>query len=270
MPKLRQLDLCSGVGAGFPFAAAKLGGFKLIGLAEIDDYCCDILTKRFPNIANYGDVQRLAHTGAFGLQQIDLITASPPCQPFSVQGQRLAATDERNCFPAVLRIINIYKPRFAIIENVAGLLSCPYSPGDRKLYIDYIGSRFKRSGYSLDGAIISSGNFAAPFDRRRLLLVASANSIKYKVQPSPWSEQIREFFETERDYQQRTGSKPGISRECLQSTYWLDRSTGKQIGIGVNSGNGTIRDRRAALGNALDWRVATVGLRRVLYLNSLI
>ncbi|MEH2252307.1 hypothetical protein [Nostoc sp.] len=38
----RQLDLCSGVGAGFCLAGLQ-HGFNLIGTAEIDEYCSGIL-----------------------------------------------------------------------------------------------------------------------------------------------------------------------------------------------------------------------------------
>ncbi|MBW4502979.1 MAG: DNA cytosine methyltransferase [Scytonema hyalinum WJT4-NPBG1] len=270
MAQLQQLDLCSGVGVGFPLSGLQLG-FELIGVAEIDSYCSDILSKRYPGIHNYGCVKSLAFDGGYGLRPgtIDLITASPPCQPFSIQGKRQGAADERDCFPAVLKIVARYKPRFVVIENVPGLLTCPYSPGDSRMYCDYIGSHFKESRYFLEGIIVSSGHFAAPFDRKRLLLVAVSDSIKYQKKPSPWSEQIREFFEAEAVNQQRRGCKPGISGECLQSSHWLDRPTGRKVSLGILRGNGTVRDRRSALGNALDPRVASVALRRILYLQSI-
>jgi hypothetical protein len=48
----------------------------------------------------------------------------------------------------------------------------------------------------------------------------------------------------------------------VQAQQLLDRPQ-----IGVASRDGDNRDRRAALGNALDWRVAAVGLKRVDYLS---
>ena len=75
---LRQLDLCSGVGAGFPLAGIKLEEFELVGLCEIDSWCQGILSTRFPEVPIYSDVRRLPR-----LTNIDIITASPPCQPLS-------------------------------------------------------------------------------------------------------------------------------------------------------------------------------------------
>ena len=64
--QLTQLDLCSGVGAGFCLAGLQ-HGFNLIGTAEIDEYCSGILELRYPGTHNYGDVQSLAYNGGFGL-----------------------------------------------------------------------------------------------------------------------------------------------------------------------------------------------------------
>jgi site-specific DNA-cytosine methylase len=44
---MRQLDLCSGVGAGFGIAGLR-AGWELVGICENDNYCTDILSKRFP------------------------------------------------------------------------------------------------------------------------------------------------------------------------------------------------------------------------------
>ncbi|MCC5609760.1 DNA cytosine methyltransferase [Nostoc sp. CHAB 5834] len=269
--QLTQLDLCSGVGAGFPVAATKFG-FNLIGTAEIDPYCSSILTKRFPELRNYGDVQKLAYTGAFGLRSgaIDLVSASPPCPPFSTEGQRRGADDKRDCFPAILKIIANYKPRFAIIENVTGLLTCPYRPGDERGYFRYVLQQLSDGGYDAEWITLGSGHCDAPFIRERVLLVAVSRSIELEWErAATWADQARGWIEGFRSDRHRAGSKPGISRKCLQSASWLDKPTGKQISIGVPSGNGVIRSRRAALGNALDWRVAAIGLRRVAYLNSL-
>lgn len=72
---LTAIDLCSGVGAGFPLAMVITGGFKLNGLCEPDEFCCARLRDRFPNIPIHPDVRDL------WLEQgdTDLISCSPPC-----------------------------------------------------------------------------------------------------------------------------------------------------------------------------------------------
>jgi DNA (cytosine-5)-methyltransferase 1 len=178
MAELTQLDLCSGVGVGFPLGGIRVGGFKLVGLAEVDEYCSsDILPKRFPGVHNYGDVHELATTGAGPSQRIDFISASPPCQPFSVQGKRQGAEDPRDCFPAVVQIIRKCQPDFFAIENVRGLLTCKYSPGSKGLYFGFLLSEFSRCGYDVEWFIVSGGAVGSPYLRERLLMVGKSRRV---------------------------------------------------------------------------------------------
>ncbi|MCC5612189.1 DNA cytosine methyltransferase [Nostoc sp. CHAB 5834] len=255
---MQQLDLCSGVGAGFCYAGLQLG-FNLIGTAEIDPYCSGILANRYPGIHNYGDVQNLAYSG-----EIDLISASPPCPPFSTEGQRLGADDERDCFPAVIKIIRELQPKFIAIENVTGLLTCPYRPNTNHLYFSYILRQLALCGYDAEWLTIGSGHFASPFIRERVLLVAIARSLKPQWErATPWTDQARSRTEEVRFNKQRRGIKPGYPLSVVRNPGLLARP------LGVPSRDGIIRRMRQAAGNLLDPRVAAIALNRIVYLNSL-
>ena len=141
---LRQIDLCSGIGAGFPLAGKFTGGFDLYRLCEIDDFAKDILSKRFPGVPIFSDIRTTEWDC-----NADVVTASPPCQPFSIAGKRLGAADERDCLPFVFRAIATIRPRFVAIENVPGLLHCPYMPGYPKgSYFQLIKGAFRELGYN--------------------------------------------------------------------------------------------------------------------------
>jgi DNA (cytosine-5)-methyltransferase 1 len=104
--------------------------------------------------------------------QIDVLTASPPCQPFSINGKGLGATDERDCFPAVLESIARINPKFFCIENVTGLLTCPNYPGQPSgSYFRGVVATIDSYGYDAEWICVCSGHFTAPFLRERLLLV---------------------------------------------------------------------------------------------------
>ena len=51
---------------------------------------------------------------------VDLLWASPPCQPYSMAGKRLGADDARDGWPATLEAIQAIRPRWVIVENVGG------------------------------------------------------------------------------------------------------------------------------------------------------
>jgi|GEM_PF-3042727 len=261
-----QFDLCSGVGAGFCIAGIR-GGLQLIGVAENDKYCSDILSKRFPATPNYGDVKLFVHDRNHKYQNgaIDLITASPPCQPFSIEGNRRGAADERDCFPAIFQIVRQCQPYFAVFENVPGLLSCRYRPGEQRLYFDFILQELSSSGYDAEWFSISSGHFTSPFVRERLLLVAISSSLKLDWnRATPWHEQAGKLAQEARIAERQRGTQPGYPVRVVQNPAELVRP------LGIKSGNGTIRQQRKAIGNLLDPRVATVGINRVKYLASLV
>ncbi|MHC5672994.1 DNA cytosine methyltransferase [Nostoc sp.] len=268
--QLIQLDLCSGVGAGFCVAGLQLG-FKLAAVSEIDEYCSSILKLRYPNIHNYGnvrDIPRLAerrigyymHPG-----RLDIITASPPCPPFSTEGQRLGGADERDCFPAVLGTIGELQPRFAAIENVPGLITCPDYPGQPTgSYFRGVVRTLDQFGYDAEWITIGSGHFASPYIRERVLLVAIARSLKPQWErATPWTDQARGRTEEVRFNKLMRGIKPGYPLSVVRNPGLLVRP------LGVPSRDGTIRRMRQAAGNLLDPRVAAIALNRIVYLNSL-
>jgi DNA (cytosine-5)-methyltransferase 1 len=252
-------DYCSGVGVGFPLAATQLRKFTLTGLCEIDEYCRDILSLRFPGVPIERDIKALDSKR----EKVEVITASPPCQPFSVQGKRLGADDDRDCFPALLAKIATVKPRFFCIENVRGLLSCPYKPGFKVRYFAGILDQLSRCGYDVEWQVARSGFYQCPFLRERLLLVGFSRSIEFRQQPCTWTEQIRSELEANWTSTKRGVHQPSFSRECFYDSRGMVRP------LGVPNGNSTTRRRREALGNCLDPRVAAVALRRVLYLDSI-
>ena len=58
---------------------------------------------------------------------VDIVTAGFPCQPHSVAGRRVGAADDRNLWPDTLRVIGAVGPRFALLENVPGILANGYA-----------------------------------------------------------------------------------------------------------------------------------------------
>ena len=62
-----------------------------------------------------------------------LICGGPPCQPFSTAGKRLGINDPRgSLFREYVRMIDVIRPRFFVMENVKGLMSSPLKDADGK------------------------------------------------------------------------------------------------------------------------------------------
>ena len=258
---LTALDLCSGVGAGFPLAAQRKN-IKIVGLCDRSNFCQEILYRRYPNIPIYPLVERFQD---YDQTRPDIITTSPPCQPFSVQGKREGCQDKRDCIPYILTAIARTRPRYFAIENVPGLLSCPLVPGTAKgSYFIHLLRFLQASGYDAEWICVSSGHFGAPFIRYRLLMVGVARSVKPQWnRTTPWAEQVRSTIERARTASQEYRDQSRLARTSDGAT------NGVYVPLGIQSGDGITRERRAALGNALDPRVAAIALDRILYLNNL-
>ena len=108
-------------------------GFERSGLApslcvELDETCCSTIRLNRPGIRV---VQRsitdliAADLGQIsGHRPVDLIIGGPPCQSFSTGGNRCGLSDPRgNLIYEYLRLIREARPRFFLLENVAGLVT---------------------------------------------------------------------------------------------------------------------------------------------------
>ena len=54
------LDLCSGIG-GFTLGGMISGGFQTIAFCEVNEYCQQVLSLRFPNIPIFPDLKALGN-----------------------------------------------------------------------------------------------------------------------------------------------------------------------------------------------------------------
>jgi len=90
-------------------------------LVELDAHACKTL--RF-NRPEWNVIEENLNTfDARPLRgRVDVVAAGLPCPSFSKAGKQLGKLDERNLFPAALRIIEKVQPRAVIIENVRGIL----------------------------------------------------------------------------------------------------------------------------------------------------
>lgn len=117
-----MLDLFSGIG-GFSLGLER-AGMRTVAFCEVDPYCRAVLRKHWPDVPCYGDVRELTtdRLKADGIYT-DLICGGFPCQDVSGAGNRIGITGERSgLWCELARLIGELRPRYAIVENVPGLL----------------------------------------------------------------------------------------------------------------------------------------------------
>jgi len=119
-----------------------------------------------PTSCFYKDIRDL--DGGKYKGEIDYLHLSPPCQSYSLAGQRGGASDERGglMFEAI-RVIDEVQPKMFTIENVKGLLSANGGEDWRNIMMDL------RSlpGYTISYGVMNAKEQGTPQNRERVFIV---------------------------------------------------------------------------------------------------
>jgi DNA (cytosine-5)-methyltransferase 1 len=176
-------------------------GFQTLFASEIDNACRKTIAKNKPEIALVGDMREFSPKAVreiAGLredEEIDLVVGGPPCQAFSTAGKRKGFEDDRgNVFLSFIDMVIDLAPKYAVIENVRGLLSAPlkHRPhnlrGDdnEPLTIDElpggalfeIVSKLENAGYGVSFNLYNAANFGTPQKRERVVIICSKDGVK--------------------------------------------------------------------------------------------
>jgi DNA (cytosine-5)-methyltransferase 1 len=147
-------------------------------------------------------LSELSKAAGHSVRGIDLVVGGPPCQAFSVFGQRRGIEDSRGkLIFEFARIIDEVKPKTFIMENVRGLHSMPImSAQDRRhdpsIPTEWVahGSllrelfrRFEVSGYRVDCFVVNVVNYGGPQIRERLLCIGNRMNMRAEFQEPQYS-----------------------------------------------------------------------------------
>ncbi|MDP1730514.1 MAG: DNA cytosine methyltransferase [Devosia sp.] len=166
---LSSLEVCAG--AGGQARGLELAGFSHKGAVELDADCCKTLRLNRPDwTIHEQDLNQFDGTGYRG---VDLLAGGLPCPPFSIAGKQLGADDERNLFPAAIRLVDETRPKAVMIENVRGFLDAVFED-----YRGFIKGALAKLGYETHWRLLNASDFGVPQLRPRVVIVALRNDIK--------------------------------------------------------------------------------------------
>jgi DNA (cytosine-5)-methyltransferase 1 len=159
---LSALELCAG--AGGQALGYDQAGIDHAGLVELDKSACATLRLNRPgwNVIEH-DLNTFDGSSFVG---VDIISGGLPCPPFSVAGKQLGTKDERNLFPAMIRLVDQIRPKAVMIENVRGILDAVFI--DYRLYIR---DQLKKLGYKTGWKLMNAAEFGVPQLRPRVVFV---------------------------------------------------------------------------------------------------
>lgn len=252
-----NLSLFTGIGGG-ELATQHLLGWRTVAYVERDPYCIDVLKARindgwlhdapiWTDVNTFSVTEPLCAPFVHALRSVAdalVITAGFPCQPFSAIGKHGAADDDRNGWPATIRIIREIRPRWVFLENTTGLISGAHG------YFGTVIGELVESGYSVNWRCLSAAEVGAAHKRDRLWIVADSAGFRREG---------RDGAGTERWAEPLTRTTPFLSADT-----WLDIS--RSGGFGGFDGIPRRMDRFKAIGNgqvplvvAAAWRLLAGG-----------
>lgn len=180
---------------GFPLAA-EMCGITPVWASEIEPFCVQVTTKRFPSMRHLGDITKI---NGGSITPVNIITFGSPCQDLSVAGNRAGLDGSRSSL--FLEAIRIFKemreatngiyPNVVVWENVPGAYSSHKGEDFRRVLEEIAGAIdptvsiprpaggtwnscgcIMGDGYSIAWRTLDAEYWGVPQRRKRIFLVA--------------------------------------------------------------------------------------------------
>lgn len=186
---LNLVSLFSG-GGGLDIGLGA-AGFKTLFANDVVPQCCATLKRNLNRDATVvcADIKNVTGADirkALGLRDndtVDLLAGGPPCQAFSIFGQRKGRADPRGKMVyEYFRILSELRPKAFVFENVFGLLTVE---GGKvyKLVCERLARPCKGLNYDIKAFRLNAVDYGVPQFRDRVIIVGSRTGKNVKDIP---------------------------------------------------------------------------------------
>lgn len=171
---LTHIDIFTGIG-GWCLAAKKCGIQTIAGCDLVYSehrelspiYLSKLFRQNFPEAKFYNGVEQMQNINTYA----DFLTMSPPCQDISVANKcKIKHINNGNrtiLWKKAFQIAKKIRPKYIILENVTGF---------NKIHLSEYLQALHENSYNAWWKVISAKDVGLPHLRRRLYVVAIANS----------------------------------------------------------------------------------------------
>lgn len=224
--KYTFIDLFSGCG-GLSEGFYRMR-FTALAHVEINHWACETLRKRMAYYG-YSNIEREVIEkditsadiltdidNAVAGRSVDVIIGGPPCQAYSTAGRvrdaKGMASDPRNfLFESYVKILEHFRPKFFVFENVTGLLSArvngkPIMPS----IMSALGNSYKLIN---DPNILvhNTADYGVPQIRKRVIIMGVRKDITTKEAMDLYNGVVKTHWNPETDLVERKGLKKFVS-----------------------------------------------------------
>ena len=178
---MRVIDLfagCGGLSLGF-----ELAGFNIPLAIEKDSSAAETYKFNHPNTkVIVDDITKIKSVLNFldvDTNNVDGVIGGPPCQGFSLSGNRDPKDPRNSLFMDFMRIVREVNAKFFIMENVPGLLSM--KTVSKQNVIDLILTEMDNSGYNVFYSVLNAAEFSVPQTRKRLFFIGIRKDFPFDI-----------------------------------------------------------------------------------------
>lgn len=168
--KIKVLSLFTGAG-GFDIGF-KAKGFKIILASDIWDKAQETYNYNYPKIPFLkSDIRLISKETIMSLTKgevPDVIIGGPPCQGFSVMGDKNTGDPRNELYEEYLRLISDLDPKCFVFENVKGLKTM-----FKGRFLNKLINQITALGYNLHFKVFDSSEYGVPQKRERVILVGT-------------------------------------------------------------------------------------------------
>ena len=170
---MRYISIFSGIEAAS--VAWEPLGWEPVAFAEIEKFPSAVLSERFPDVPNLGDVTQIEWGKVIEEHgAVDVLVGGSPCQSFSIAGNRDGLDGASGLMWEYVRAVQEIRPRWLVWENVPGALSSGPGKGKGKQAGEDFGCLLRsldELGYGLVWRVLDAQFFGVAQRRRRVFLV---------------------------------------------------------------------------------------------------
>ncbi|MDR2169832.1 MAG: DNA cytosine methyltransferase [Planctomycetaceae bacterium] len=111
--------------------------------------------------------------------KITLVAGGPPCQGFSIAGQRNEKDERNKLINSYIKFVSLLYPQLVFFENVKGFtMEFRHNTRQRIKYSEMVCNELDKIGYHVFGDLINFGEYGIPQKRTRFILVGIRKDIK--------------------------------------------------------------------------------------------
>ena len=205
---------------GASFALKKLGiPFKCVGYSEIDKVAIKCYDQNHEPTINFGNCTTIDPAT---LPNFNLLTGGFPCQDVSIAGLQDLSKGRTTLFSEIIRIAEVKKPKYMLLENVKGLTFKKNS-----VFFEHCLSEMKRIGYDVKFKVLNSRHYGIPQNRERIYFVCKLG--KWKKNEFNFPTKTKLYIKLKNILEEEVGDEFYLNQNDLDYNYKHGLTRNKNI-----------------------------------------